>query len=173
MPLLTPPPTLLAAHAAHDLNAASAWMRDALAALRAQPPVPAPELPASCPTGPATALRAVIDEQPAALGVAQCLRGYGLPWPEDLELDCAVRHWEAARRQGDDWSADFGACWRQIEFAATALLLAQLADLDPLGDPALPRMALVLRSATRYRELAPLLPWLEQRRPGVTQRGYA
>lgn len=141
--------------------------------LLSTPLLPAPALPPDLPEISRQALQRLLAEQPLALGVAALLRGEGRVWPEEQELDWAVRHWEAARRAGQAWSADFGECWRQIEFAATALLLEQLSGIDPLGETALPRFALVLRSATRYRELAPLLPWAEQRRPGVTQKGFA
>lgn len=137
------------------------------------PLLPAPALPEDLPDVSRQALQRLLAEQPLALGLAALLRGEGRIWPEDQELDWAVRHWEAARRAGQAWSADFGECWRQIEFAATALLLEQLSGLDPQGEAALPRCALILRSATRYRELAPLLPWLERQRPGVTQKGFA
>lgn len=138
-------------------------------------PIPNPSPPtldAGLPRVAREAMQALLAEQPLAVGMAQVLRGRGEVLDEADELDWAVRHWEAARRAGEAWSADFGECWRQIEFVATALLLEQLATLDPLSDAALPRMALVVRAATRYRELKPLLPWLEQQRPGVTQRGF-
>lgn len=136
------------------------------------PVPPPPALDARLPGVAREAMLGLLAEQPLAMGVAQVLRGHGEVLDEAEELDWAVRHWEAARRAGQRWSADFGECWRQIEFAATALLLEQLAALDPLSDAALPRMALVVRAATRYRELKPLLPWLETQRPGVTQRGF-
>lgn len=109
--------------------------------------------------------------QPAAWRLAVGLRGGSAVLEEDQELDLAIRRWESERRTGIAWSTDFGDCWRQIEWIAVIqqLLLIAAAVSEP---PALP-LARLVKTATRYRELAMLLPLAEQLRPGSTQQGYA
>jgi hypothetical protein len=108
--------------------------------------------------------------QPVAWRLALALRGGSVVLEEDQELDLAIRRWEAERRAGIAWSADFGDCWRQIEWIA---VVQQLLLIAAAGDsPALP-LARLVKTATRYRELAALLPLAEQLRPGSTQQGYA
>ena len=109
--------------------------------------------------------------QPAAWRLAFELRGGSAVLEEDQELDLAIRRWEAERRAGIAWSTDFGDCWRQIEWIAVIqqLLPVAAAVSEP---PALP-LARLVKTATRYRELAMLLPLAEQLRPGSTQQGYA
>lgn len=184
MPLWTDPQALAelqAAHTAHDQAAADRWMRAALAELvpaqaRGEAVVTVASPPFELPVAVNSALQASRTEQPgpapAGLGLALLLRGLGRVWEEEQELDWAIRYWEAARKAGIAWSSDFGECWRQIEFSAVELLLGQLGSLDLAGEQALPRFALLVRSCTRYREIAPLLPLLEQLRPGVTQRAF-
>ena len=119
------------------------------------------------------ALQAQLDAapQPAAWRLALDLRGGDTVWEEDQELDLAIRRWEAERRAGTAWSTDFGDCWRQIEWIA---VLQQLLRIAPAAaePPALP-LARLVKTATRYRELALLLPLAETLRPGITQQGYA
>lgn len=112
--------------------------------------------------------------QPAAWRLARDLRGGTEVIEEDQELDLAIRRWEAERRAGIAWRTDFGDCWRQIEWIAVLQQLLQLAAARAAGQepPALP-LARLVKTATRYRELAILLPLAEQLRPGSTQQGYA
>lgn len=116
---------------------------------------------------------------PAGLDLMALLRDpqLGAAWEEAEELDAAIRYWEAARRAGLGWSADFGDCWRQMEFGAVCQQLGTLAALATPGASLPPAeqaltLAWLVKAATRYRELAPLLPLLERRFPGATQQGY-
>lgn len=108
--------------------------------------------------------------QPAAWRLALDLRGGSQVLEEDQELDLAIRRWEAERRAGIAWSADFGDCWRQIEWIAVIQQLLRIAAASE--PPALP-LARLVKTATRYRELTILLQLAEQLRPGSTQQGYA
>lgn len=108
--------------------------------------------------------------QPAAWRLALDLRGGSEVLQEDQELDLAIRRWEAERRAGMAWSADFGDCWRQIEWIA---VLQQLLVIAAAGEPPALPLARLVKTATRYRELAILLPLAERLRPGSTQQGYA
>lgn len=118
---------------------------------------------------------------PAGYDLVALLRDAFISWDEAQELDWAVRYWEAARRAGIAWSADFGECWRLMEWTALQRHLRILGVFCRLkhrdGKPHylddLPRFfAYAVKTASRYRELAPLLPLLEQLRPGVTQQAY-
>lgn len=128
----------------------------------------------------------VLDFQDALLGPAgydlvSLLRDAFISWEEAQELDWAVRYWEAARQAGIGWSADFGDCWRLMEWTALQRhlrilgIFCRLKHRDGKAHYAddLPRFfAYAVKTASRYRELAPLLPLLEQLRPGVTQQAY-
>ena len=63
----------------------------------------------------------ILDFQDAVRGpigydVASLLRDAFISWDEDLELDWAVRYWEAARKAGLTLPDDFGEFWRQVEW---------------------------------------------------------
>lgn len=118
------------------------------------------------------ALQTLLEQapQPAAWQLALALRGGIEVIEEDQELDLAIRRWEAERRAGVPWSADFGECWRQIEWIA---VLQQLLLIAAASEPPALPLARLVKTATRYRELAILLPLAEQLRPGSTQQGYA
>jgi len=114
---------------------------------------------------------------PAGYDVASLLRDAFHSWDEERELDWAVRYWEAARKAGIAWSADFGECWRAIEWCALQRHLKILGifcrlkhrDGKPHYAEDLPRFfAYATKTAARYRELKPLLPLLEELRPGLT-----
>ncbi|MBN8505039.1 MAG: phosphotransferase [Burkholderiales bacterium] len=118
---------------------------------------------------------------PAGYDLVSLLRDAFISWEEAQELDWAVRYWEAARRAGIGWSADFGDCWRLMEWTALQRhlrilgIFCRLKHRDGKAHYAddLPRFfAYAVKTATRYRELAPLLPLLEGLRPGVTQQAY-
>jgi aminoglycoside/choline kinase family phosphotransferase len=115
---------------------------------------------------------------PAGYDLASLLRDAFISWDEEQELDWAVRYWEQARAAGIAWSADFGDCWRLIEWTALQRHLRILGVFCRLkhrdGKPRyledLPRfLAYATKTAARYRELSPLLPLLEALRPGLTQ----
>ena len=63
----------------------------------------------------------VLDFQDAVRGpitydIASQLRDAFVSWPEELEIDWAVRWWQHARAAGLPVGDDFGECWRQIEW---------------------------------------------------------
>ena len=118
---------------------------------------------------------------PAGYDVASLLRDAFISWDEEQELDWAVRYWEAARAAGIAWSVDFGEVWRQIEFTALQRHLRILGvfcrlkhrDDKPQYLADLPRfLAYAVKTATRYRELKPLLPLLEKLQPSLTQQAF-
>ncbi len=110
---------------------------------------------------------------PAGWELGALLRPAALAWEEEQELDWAIRYWELARRAGMAWDADFGQAWQQIEWAALAGHLSRLGESDARGRALEPRLlAHAVKTATRYRELAPLLPLIERRWPGATQRAF-
>lgn len=127
--------------------------------LLAQPQRPSAGQPAAC--------------LPAGWELSALLRPDAFGWDEEQELDWAIRYWEAARRAGLGWDADFGEAWRQIEWAAAARQLALLGRARAESRELPPRvLAQVVKTATRYRELRPLLPICEALRPGITQQAY-
>ena len=117
----------------------------------------------------------VLDFQDAVYGpvtydIASLMRDAFLSWDEDFVLDVTVRYWERARTTGlldaEGWSQDFGDFWRAVEWMGlqrhlkVAGIFARLTLRD--GKPKYladaPRFIGYIRStASRYRELAPLL----------------
>ncbi len=117
---------------------------------------------------------------PAGYDIASLLRDAFVSWDEAQELDWAIRYWEQARKAGIEWDDDFGLVWRRIEWTALQRHLKVLGIFCRLkhrdGKPAyaedLPRFfAYAAKTAMRYRELAPLVPLLEDLRPGLTAVG--
>jgi aminoglycoside/choline kinase family phosphotransferase len=101
-------------------------------------------------------------------------------------LDITVRYWEKARVLGlmnhADWHADFGAFYRAVEWMGLQRHLKvvgifarlTLRDGKPkyLGDT--PRFIGYMRAtASRYRELTPLLRLLDQIEGAHAVNGYA
>jgi aminoglycoside/choline kinase family phosphotransferase len=117
----------------------------------------------------------VLDFQDALYGpvtydLASLMRDAFISWEEELVLDVSVRYWERARRAGlldfEDWSQDFGAFYRAVEWMGlqrhlkVAGIFARLTLRDGkakyLADA--PRfLAYIRATAARYRELTPLL----------------
>ncbi len=67
----------------------------------------------------------VLDFQDAVHGpitydIASLMRDAFLSWDEEFVLDITIRYWERARKFGlmdfEDWSQDFGAFWRAVEW---------------------------------------------------------
>jgi N-acetylmuramate 1-kinase len=63
----------------------------------------------------------ILDFQDAVWGpitydLASLLRDAYIEWDEAVQLDWAVRYWEAARKTGLPVPADFGAFWRDFEW---------------------------------------------------------
>ena len=122
----------------------------------------------------------VLDFQDAVYGpvtydIACLMRDAFLSWDEDFVLDVTVRYWERARTTGlldaEGWSQDFGEFWRAVEWMGlqrhlkVAGIFARLTLRD--GKPKYladaPRFIGYIRStASRYRELAPLLKLIDE-----------
>lgn len=118
----------------------------------------------------------VIDFQDAVYGpvtydLVSLLRDAYIEWPEERQLDWAVRYWERARAAGIGVNADFGLFWRDFEWMGVQRqvkvlgIFARLAHRDGktgyLAD--MPLVLRYLRAACgRYRELAPLFVLLEE-----------
>lgn len=162
-------------------------MRAACAALREQPPTPAPADADALRAGlgrfftapdPAleTVLQRLLNDAPsgaATAALAALLRPAELAWDEAQEIDWAVRHWEASRAAGqldDDLAADFGEYWRRLEWSALrqhlVLLGAGHAEERRL-------MAHVAKTASRYIALTPLKRAMEARCPEFFELGFS
>jgi aminoglycoside/choline kinase family phosphotransferase len=133
----------------------------------------------------------VLDFQDAVYGpitydIASLMRDAFASWDEDFCLDITVRYWEKARVLGlmnhADWHADFGAFYRAVEWMGlqrhlkVAGIFARLTLRDGkpkyLGDT--PRFIGYMRAtASRYRELTPLLRLLDQIEGEQAVSGYA
>jgi len=108
--------------------------------------------------------------------VARLLRADGVAGDEALELDAAIRWWEGARRAGLPVEADFGECWRALEWMALQQHLLRLAEGDTGGTGHTGNtgnggheaglLAAVAKVALRYGPLKPLL-WLLPVQPGA------
>lgn len=96
---------------------------------------------------------------PVTADIAQLLRHQ--PLDEAIELDLAVRWWQLARAAGLPVDADFGECFRLLEWT---WLLQQL--LRPQPDAAAVKVAL------RYAPIKPLLLWLEPLSGVAPKAGY-
>jgi N-acetylmuramate 1-kinase len=124
----------------------------------------------------------VLDFQDAVRGpitydLASLLRDAFISWPEEQELDWAVRHWQQARREGlltpqvsESMHADFGEFWRALEWVGLQRHLRVMGVFCRLkhrdGKPAyaadLPRFfGYAQKVALRYGPLRPLLHLLE------------
>ena len=122
----------------------------------------------------------VLDFQDAVYGpvtydVASLMRDAFLTWEEDFVLDVTIRYWEKARKVGllnhEDWSEDFGAFYRAVEWMGlqrhlkVAGIFARLTLRD--GKPKYladaPRFIHYIRTtANRYRELKPLMRLVDE-----------
>ena len=133
----------------------------------------------------------VLDFQDAVYGpvtydIASLMRDAFLSWDEDFVLDITIRYWEKARQAGlmdfEDWHADFGAFYRAVEWMGlqrhlkVAGIFARLTLRD--GKPKYladaPRFIAYIRAtASRYRELAPLLRLVDEVEGTTPQVGFA
>lgn len=120
-------------------------------------------------------LPGILDFQDAMAGaltydLASLLRDAFVSWPEEQEIDWAVRYWESARRAGLPVPADFGEFWRALEWMGLQRHLRVMGIFCRLkhrdgktryaGD--LPRFfAYCTKVALRYAPLSPLLALLE------------
>ncbi len=125
---------------------------------------------------PAPSALGVLDFQDAVFGpitydIASLMRDAFLSWDEEFVLDVTIRYWEKARAAGLPVGADFGAFYRGVEWMGlqrhlkVAGIFARLTLRD--GKPQYladtPRFIRYIRAtATRYRELRPLLRLVDQ-----------
>ncbi|MBC7216533.1 MAG: phosphotransferase, partial [Burkholderiaceae bacterium] len=136
----------------------------------------------------------VLDFQDAVYGpitydIASLLRDAFISWDEEFVIDITVRYWEKARRAGllgaasaSGWGVDFGEFYRSVEWMGlqrhlkVAGIFARLTLRD--GKPKYladaPRFIAYIRAtASRYRELAPLLHLIDQIEGVQEQSGWA
>ena len=143
------------------------------------------------PADPTEHRLGVLDFQDAVYGpitydIASLMRDAFVSWDEDFCLDITVRYWEKARALGlldfEDWHSDFGAFYRAVEWMGlqrhlkVAGIFARLTLRD--GKPKYladtPRFIGYMRStASRYRELTPLLRLLDHIEGEHAVSGYA
>ena len=128
----------------------------------------------------------VIDFQDAVRGpltydLVSLLRDAYVIWDEDIQLDYAVRFWEKARKAGLPVADDFGDYWRQFEWMGLQRHLKVLGIFARLtlrdGKPKYladtPRFIKYARStASRYRQLGPLMVLLDEIEGNETRVGY-
>lgn len=107
---------------------------------------------------------------PPAYDMASLLRDAFISWDEDVELDWAVRYWQAARPAGVPLPDDFGEFWRQLEWLGLQRHLKVLGifcrlkhrDGKPTYAADLPRFFnYAHKVAARYNLLRPLSRLLE------------
>ena len=147
-------------------------------------------IPTEPGTSPATQL-GVLDFQDAVYGpvtydIASLMRDAFLSWEEDFVLDVTIRYWDKARKAGlmdfEDWHSDFGAFYRAVEWMGlqrhlkVAGIFARLTLRD--GKPRYladaPRFIGYIRAtASRYRELTPLLRLIDEVEGLQAATGYA
>ena len=121
----------------------------------------------------------VVDFQDALIGpvtydIASLIRDAFHEWDDELLMDIAIRYWERVRRQPwfqfEDWSQDFGAFFKAIEWMGLQRHLKILGIFARLtlrdGKPQYladtPRfIGYVHATCSRYREFRPLLRFIE------------
>ncbi|HUQ74330.1 MAG TPA: phosphotransferase [Burkholderiales bacterium] len=117
----------------------------------------------------------VLDFQDAVSGpitydMVSLMRDAFLSWDDERVLDWTARYWEKAKRAGLPVERDFGEFWRAFEWMGLQRHLKVLGifarinyrDGKPKYLADTPRFIAYVRPvATRYRELAPLLPLLD------------
>ena len=129
----------------------------------------------------------VLDFQDAVCGpitydIASLLRDAFISWEEDFVIDITVRYWQRARKAGLPVHEDFGEFYRAVEWMGlqrhlkVAGIFARLTLRD--GKPKYladaPRFIAYIRAtASRYRELAPLLRLVDQIEGTSAPVGYA
>jgi aminoglycoside/choline kinase family phosphotransferase len=107
---------------------------------------------------------------PISYDLASLLRDAFISWDEELEIDWAVRYWQAARKAGLELPDDFGEFWRQVEWMGLQRHLKVLGifcrlkhrDAKPNYSTDLPRFFnYAHKVASRYNALRPLSRLLE------------
>jgi N-acetylmuramate 1-kinase len=131
----------------------------------------------------------VLDFQDAVRGaitydLASLLRDAFVSWPEEQQIDWAVRWWQQARQAGlpvRDVYGDFGEFWRALEWMGLQRHLRILGvfcrlkhrDGKPRYAEDLPRFfGYATQVAMRYRPLSPLLPLLEPMSGAALAAGF-
>lgn len=133
----------------------------------------------------------LLDFQDAVLGpitydIASLMRDAFWSWDDDLVIDITVRYWERARAAGllnhNDWNQDFGAFYRAVEWMGLQRHLKILGIFARLtlrdGKPKYladaPRFIHYVRNtASRYRELKPLLQFIDEIEGLEVASGYS
>jgi hypothetical protein len=139
------------------------------------------------PADPAEPRLGVLDFQDAVEGpitydIASLMRDAFLSWDEEFVLDITVRYWQAAQKAGLPVDADFGEFYRGVEWMGlqrhlkVAGIFARLTLRD--GKPKYladaPRFIGYIRAtASRYRELAPLLRLVDEVEGTTPATAYA
>jgi aminoglycoside/choline kinase family phosphotransferase len=129
----------------------------------------------------------VLDFQDAVYGpitydIASLMRDAFLSWDEEFVLDITVRYWQKALKAGLPVDPDFGEFYRAVEWMGlqrhlkVAGIFARLTLRD--GKPKYladaPRFIAYIRAtASRYRELAPLLAVVDEIEGTDAQAAYS
>ncbi|MDM0044569.1 phosphotransferase [Variovorax dokdonensis] len=144
-------------------------------------------MPRNLMVDPAGGRLGVLDFQDAVYGpitydIACLTRDAFLSWDEEFVLDVTVRYWQKARKAGLPVDDDFGMFYRAVEWMGlqrhlkVAGIFARLTLRD--GKPRYladtPRFIGYIRAtASRYRELTPLLRLVDEVEGIHQQSGYA
>jgi hypothetical protein len=139
------------------------------------------------PATPGEERLGVLDFQDAVHGpitydIASLMRDAFLSWDEEFVLDITVRYWQKAQKAGLPVDPDFGEFYRAVEWMGlqrhlkVAGIFARLTLRD--GKPKYladaPRFIGYIRAtASRYRELAPLLQLVDAVEGTQAATGYA
>jgi aminoglycoside/choline kinase family phosphotransferase len=129
----------------------------------------------------------VLDFQDAVHGpitydIACLMRDAFLSWDEEFVLDITVRYWQKALKAGLPVDPDFGEFYRAVEWMGlqrhlkVAGIFARLTlrDSKPKYLADAPRFIGYIRAtASRYRELAPLLDLVDQVEGTQAQAAYS
>jgi len=152
-------------------------------------PPQGPHFPLGRPGGetlaPAQAL-GVLDFQDAVYGpitydIASLMRDAFLSWDEEFVIDITIRYWQKARQNGLPVGDDFGEFYRAVEWMGLQRHLKILGIFARLtlrdGKPQYladtPRFIKYARStASRYRQLGPLMVLLDEIEGNETRVGY-
>ena len=128
----------------------------------------------------------VLDFQDAVYGpitydIASLMRDAFLSWDEEFVLDITIRYWQKARKAGLPVGDDFGEFYRAVEWMGLQRHLKILGIFARLtlrdGKPQYladtPRFIKYARStASRYRQLGPLMVLLDEIEGNETRVGY-
>lgn len=128
----------------------------------------------------------ILDFQDAVYGpitydLVSLLRDAYIEWDEEMVLDWAIRYWEKARRAGLPVNPDIDSFYRDFEFMGLQRHLKVLGIFARLNyrdgkDAYLKDIPLVLqyalKTARRYKELAPLVRLLDALEDKAPQVGY-